>query len=537
MHNNYYFISHLSKAIAQKLHCPWSLSFNDKRNPPDTQTMELAECFSQDKDELVLGFCNTSEEFYIRAVLGQSFASLSFPPDFQRAKKNTVDLFSELIGRKVWKVIQFLNERSFCICLEEDYFLLFKMHGNRSNILFFQGVEAKGSFHKRMEKDKQIRLTTFDRPLEQNFETFAKMNYQWVTLFPTFGGEIKSYLESRGIEKMDEKAKWDLIQDTLRLLEKPLYSVLLHQGEPLLTLLPPAKDDLLLFEGSNSLQASNEFYVAYHKISLLEQEKTGALKILHRKLKHIQGYLLKTEQKMQELEANSGNQQTADLIMANLHLIEKNSSSVELFDFYTQKMRTIKLKKDLSAQKNAEWYYKKAKNEKMEMVILQKNLRNKEEEMNEILRHIQQVERIDQLRELRKYLQSNALLPNEPGKQTQDHLFRKFTFKGYEIWVGKNAKNNDLLTQKYAYKEDLWLHAKDVGGSHVIIKYKAGQKFPSDVIEKAASLAAYYSKRSKDSLCPVAYTPKKYVRKTKDLAAGQVIIEKEEVILVIPESF
>ena len=104
----------------------------------------------------------------------------------------------------------------------------------------------------------------------------------------------------------------------------------------------------------------------------------------------------------------------------------------------------------------------------------------------------------------------------------------------FDIWIGKNAKNNDLLTQKYAHKDDLWLHAKDVTGSHVIIKQQPGKNFPEPVIEKAAQLAAYFSKMRTDSLCAVIYTPKKYVRKPKGLPEGAVIVDKEKVLLVEP---
>jgi predicted ribosome quality control (RQC) complex YloA/Tae2 family protein len=104
----------------------------------------------------------------------------------------------------------------------------------------------------------------------------------------------------------------------------------------------------------------------------------------------------------------------------------------------------------------------------------------------------------------------------------------------YKIWIGKNAQHNDTLTLKYSFKEDLWLHAKDVPGSHVLVKYQSGKKFPKEVIERAAQLAAYNSKRKTDSLCPVAFTPKKHVRKRKGDPAGAVVVEREEVILVEP---
>jgi len=101
--------------------------------------------------------------------------------------------------------------------------------------------------------------------------------------------------------------------------------------------------------------------------------------------------------------------------------------------------------------------------------------------------------------------------------------------------VGRNAEANDELTLKLAYKEDFWLHAKDVAGSHVIIKHQSGKNFPKDVIERAAQLAAYNSKRKTDSLCPVIVTPKKFVRKRKGDPAGAVVVEREQVILVEPK--
>ena len=68
----------------------------------------------------------------------------------------------------------------------------------------------------------------------------------------------------------------------------------------------------------------------------------------------------------------------------------------------------------------------------------------------------------------------------------------------------------------------------------MVVKYKAGKSFPKTVIERAAELAAWYSKRRTDSLCPVIVTPKKFVRKPKGLAEGQVVVEKEDVVLVVP---
>ena len=115
--------------------------------------------------------------------------------------------------------------------------------------------------------------------------------------------------------------------------------------------------------------------------------------------------------------------------------------------------------------------------------------------------------------------------------------YRRFTCEGFQIWVGKSAKDNDALTLRHGYKEDLWLHARDVSGSHVLLKHQANRPFPPAVVEKAAALAAWYSKRKTDTLCPVICTPKKYVRKTKGAPPGQVVVEKEKVLLVEPRPF
>ncbi|RYY10904.1 MAG: DUF814 domain-containing protein, partial [Cytophagaceae bacterium] len=121
-----------------------------------------------------------------------------------------------------------------------------------------------------------------------------------------------------------------------------------------------------------------------------------------------------------------------------------------------------------------------------------------------------------------------------PAKAGAELPFKVFEDRGFTILVGRNAANNDLLTQKYAHKDDLWLHAKDVTGSHVVIRHRAGQPVPEPVIEHAAQLAGWYSRRQHDSLCPVTVTPKKFVRKPKGALPGQVVVERERVVLVVP---
>jgi predicted ribosome quality control (RQC) complex YloA/Tae2 family protein len=148
-------------------------------------------------------------------------------------------------------------------------------------------------------------------------------------------------------------------------------------------------------------------------------------------------------------------------------------------------------------------------------------------------KQLDQVRKAESLKDLAEFTKTNPA--KEKAKDAEPLPYHEFIFKGYKIWVGRNAESNDILTLKLSYKEDLWLHAKDVSGSHVLIKHQAGKNFPKDVIERAAELAAYNSKRKNDSLCPVVVTPKKFVRKRKGDPAGAVVVEREEVVMVVPK--
>lgn len=112
---------------------------------------------------------------------------------------------------------------------------------------------------------------------------------------------------------------------------------------------------------------------------------------------------------------------------------------------------------------------------------------------------------------------------------------RVVTDDGYVIWVGRNSRQNEIVTFKKSGKDDYWLHAREVPGAHVIIKFD-GRSVPEDVIEQAASLAAYYSARRSDGKVPVDVTRIKYVKKIKGAAQGMVTYRNEETLTAVPRS-
>lgn len=515
MHNNYYFLRHLSTALHRK-----------------AEGHQLMEAFSQNKNELILGFTNGTAGFYIKAYLDPAFCCLSFPADFSRARKNSVNLFNALLHKKVLKVYQFENERCFSIEFEDDLHLLFKMHGNRSNIILYKNQEIEEVFKSSLKKDFELKIETLDRPIDQSYEAFINHNFDYKKIFPTFGKLIKSYLQEKEIQNKNPEDQWKLLQDTLQKLSSPPFYITEHEGQLHLSLLEIGEIKEKL---TDPIPAIDIFYIRYISETSLKSLKNQALAEVNKQLKQSENYIEKADKKLNEIETQQSYSILADILMANLHRIPAKATEVTLENFYDNNSPiTIKLKQELSPQKNAEGFYRKSKNQSLEIKSLKNNLTEKQAVVEVLRKKKQAIEQTEDFRSLKDLLKKDET--GSTSKQKDLRPFHSFSHGGFDIWVGKNAKSNDKMLQQYAYKEDLWLHAKDVSGSHVLIKHQAGKNFPKNVIEKAAGLAAGHSKRKSDTLCPVIVTPRKYVRKRKGDPPGAVVVDKElEVILVVPE--
>ncbi len=509
MHNNYYFLKQLVAALNDRL-----------------AGATLISCFSQNKDELVLTF-DTDAPFILKAHLDPSFCCLSFPDEYHRARKNSVDLFGVVTGLKVTSVAGYLNERCFSIHFEKDKTLLFKMHGNRSNIILLNN-DHRELFKNGLKKDHELELKALDRPIDQSYDAFVKNEGACNSLFPTFGPVVTFCLKERGFDEADLKERWRLLQDLIWQLEDGHYYTVRLNGQLHLSLLRTGD---VMDEFHDPLKALNSFFIKRITHDTLKVEKNRALSQLDRDIKKARNYIGSSSGKLHRITREINYSQLGDILMANLHNIKPSVSEVTLPDFYNNDQPVvIKLKKDLSPQKNAEVYYRKAKNQSREVEMLERNMERKKELLNALIIQRQEVEAAENLKVVRE-INKQSPAASQPRESKP---FRSYHFEGFELWVGKNARSNDEMLRNYANKDDLWLHARDVSGSHVLIKQRAGQVIPEFVIERAAELAAYYSKRKNDSVCPVIYTPRKFVRKRKGDPPGAVVVDREKVILVRP---
>ena len=202
-----------------------------------------------------------------------------------------------------------------------------------------------------------------------------------------------------------------------------------------------------------------------------------------------------------------------------------------MFDFYLNKPITVNLKINQTPQKAAELLYRKQKNRGIEVNKLREVIDQKSLILKKLKEQKNLISSSDSIKEVKKHYSKTKKF-NDAEKEAQ--LFRSFEFDGYTILVGKNARSNDELTFKRAKKNDVWLHARAVSGSHVVILNPTNKVMPSSVIEYAASLAAFFSKSRGEKFCPVIYTERKHVRRPKGGRAGQVIVDREKVLMAEP---
>lgn len=475
-------------------------------------------------------FNDASRSYFIKADLRGDFSCLTFPQTFHRARKNSIDLFDEAVMKKVVAVRQFQNERAFSIHFEGGLGIVFKMHGHKANVILTKDGVPLRLFKNSLVQDLARNENEMDRTIDFSKEAFTTQIQDLKKLYFTFGERVWAFAPTVLDSTRSVDDRWDALQRVIRQLENPTYAIAGDGAKTFFTLLPPS-DVTATFE--DPFEGINSFYYSYVGRVSFERKKSSAMGQLRASIATTQSWLLKTREKLEQLAADDHYRQWGDLVMANLHAIAPETNSVDLDDFYHPGTQVqIKLDPRLSAQKNAERFYRKAKNQQIEITKLRESLESRERELTDRTKTLTGIEAAEDLASLEKFISTSKDLVATNDKPSVP--YREFEYKGFRIWVGKDAKSNDELTLKYSFKEDLWLHVRDDSGSHVLLKYQSGKPFPKDVVEYAASLAAAHSKRKTETLCSVIVTPKKFVRKRKGDPPGKVVVEREDVLLVEP---
>ena len=241
--------------------------------------------------------------------------------------------------------------------------------------------------------------------------------------------------------------------------------------------------------------------------------------------------------------------QQADLLMANLHQWQPGMKAIALNDFATGKPVKIKLNPEKNAVQNAQALYKQHQKLKRAKDAVIPLLQETEAEIN----YLQQVntalmrlnneengDNLQPLEEIRTELIEQNYLTSERIDVGQNRVrdsqpHRYHTPSGYELLVGKNNRQNDILTFRTAVDYDLWFHTQEIPGSHLLLRLEPGAVPDEQDLQFAADLAAYYSQASDSDTVPVIYTKPKHVYKPKGAKPGMAIYKQETVIWGKPQ--
>ncbi len=295
-------------------------------------------------------------------------------------------------------------------------------------------------------------------------------------------------------------------------------------------------------EAEGFSQLLDMYYTVRDKNDAMRQKSQTVRKTVQNLCTRLTRKLAIQEKELEESMDRERLRQLGDILTANIHRIQKGQTVIECQDFYDENMASIQipLSPILSPQQNAAKFYKDYSRMKNAEKELTKQITYGEEELHylkSVLEELNRAQTEAELEEIRQELQSGGYVKPDSGKKRmkQGKLppMRFESTDGWPIYVGRNNRQNEDLTFKSARKDDIWLHASKVHGSHVIIAC-AGQAVPDDTITQAAQLAAHYAETKGGQNIAVDVTPVKQVKKIPNGKPGMVIYHTYRTIYVNP---
>jgi len=283
------------------------------------------------------------------------------------------------------------------------------------------------------------------------------------------------------------------------------------------------------------------FYYTKDKQDRLNQKSSDLQKLVINNIDRCKKKSIILKQSLQECKQKDKYKLYGELLTANIYSIKEGDKSVKVYNYYSEKEEyiIIPLKENNTPSENIQYYFKKYnKLKKTEEAALEQLEKNEAEleYLQSVLTNILNCDSYDEIEDVRNELVETGYIKFKKSsgktKKAQSKPLHFLSSDGIDIYVGKNNIQNDYLTLKFADKKDIWLHTKNIPGSHVIIKNN--NNISDKTLEEAAILAAYYSKAKDSTKVAVDYTEVKNVKKPSGAKPGMVIYTTNKTIYVDP---
>ena len=517
----------------------------------------LFEIHSQEKNELTLSFVTRDgRHLQLIVTIRDREFSISTREGLNRKRRNSAALMSPVYELKVASVDMAPLDREIRISMEAGWLIVLRFFSADTNVLLVHdgmvvdafkdatelegrpydgGISDEPAFRslERLATDRErflelLSATDAGIPLERRLASFL----------PGFDRDLARRLIARTGGDHSPGTLPTALETLFYELASPVPCVVESAGQPpdFSIVEPPEGSDAAPFD--SVLEAMSHYTRRMHRFLNL---RSGAGELR----RELQQQIVRAEKEIAELESidlpeTAKRYETfGHLLTGAIGSTDTISGEVEVPDLFAPGSPPVRIavKPGLNLQENAAWYFSRATKNREKVRATQ----SRRAQLDTLLRSLRmKLDRLDVAEsgdELRRIIGKNQ--PSRKGAsgrggKTEERQARFRTVAladGITLYIGKDARNNELLTFGHARPDDIWLHAQGSSGSHCVLK-GAGMHNMSE-IRRAAEIAAWYSAAKNSGLVPVMYVLRKYVRKAKG-APGSVHVEREKVVMVKP---
>lgn len=287
------------------------------------------------------------------------------------------------------------------------------------------------------------------------------------------------------------------------------------------------------------------YFTELQSTSGLEQQKNHLEQVVDGELTRLNKKLAIYRESLDDIEVGEKYKLYGELLTSNMFLLQKGMDNIRVVNYYDPEGQEVEIPLDIQAtpSQNVQYYYKK-------YTKLRSGARNALVHQQQALEEVRYLESVKaaiaqatdrhELGEIKEelagvgYLKLRIVQKKSRKKEALPQPMKFLLSNDYIALVGKNNVQNDYVTLKLARSTDLWLHVKDLPGSHVIVQHKGQDDFPRSVLGEAAQLAAWFSQARHSGQIPVDYTLKKNVHKPNGAKPGMVIYEQQKTLYITP---
>jgi len=274
----------------------------------------------------------------------------------------------------------------------------------------------------------------------------------------------------------------------------------------------------------------------------IKQKTADLRKLIKQNIERCAKKADKYKHTLDEIKDREHDRVKGELLTAYIHTAKKGMTTLSVSNYYEVEAPeiTISLDPNLTPSENAQVYFKRYNKAKRSYIALQDQIKQNDEDLaylSSVQNSIDSVANEGDIADIRDELAETGFIKKRPSnskkKTKKSKPIKYISSDGYDMYVGKNNRQNDELTLRFAASDDIWFHTKNIPGSHVIVKSN-GATVSDIAIKEAALIAAYYSKARQSSQVPVDYTFRKNVKKPNGAKPGMVIYDNYNTVYVTP---